>query len=153
MPARQLVVGGQTAEPFQFPFVLSLEFLGTQSCGATLLSAEWALTAAHCVADRHENYLSVAVHAHNLFAQDEHECSETVWVAQKRCHPEYNAWTMESDICLLRLESPVRCAGSIVTPIVDAAGDLASGTEATVAGWGEQQGGQLPDALRLRGCR
>ena len=149
MPARQLVVGGQTAEPFQFPFVLSLEFLGTQSCGATLLSAEWALTAAHCVADRHENYLSVAVHAHNLFAQDEHECSETVWVAQKRCHPEYNAWTMESDICLLRLESPVRCAGSIVTPIVDAAGDLASGTEATVAGWGEQQGGKLPDALRF----
>ena len=70
-------------------------------------------------------------------------------MAQKRCHPEYNAWTMESDICLLRLESAVRCAGSIVTPIVDAAGDLASGTEATVAGWGEQQGGKLPDALRF----
>ena len=66
---RQLVVGGQTAEPFQFPFVLSLEFLGTQSCGATLLSAEWALTAAHCVAGNPtEVYVGLYLHGSAILA-------------------------------------------------------------------------------------
>ena len=90
------IVGGVESPAHAFPYVLSLNAAGNV-CGAGLISPRWALTAAHCVADRHENYLSVAVHAHNLFAQDEHECSETVWVAQKRSRKDGDAPAILSD--------------------------------------------------------
>ena len=45
-------MGGQTALPNSWPWQLSLrEKGGKHYCGASLISSEWAVTAAHCVKD------------------------------------------------------------------------------------------------------
>src|SRR5579871_2513944 len=45
------IIGGEIASDSAWSWIVSLQRFGEHSCGATLLSAEYAVTAAHCVAD------------------------------------------------------------------------------------------------------
>lgn len=51
------VIGGNATDPFEYPFICSLQILNTNNssrhtCGATILTDEWILTAAHCIYHR-----------------------------------------------------------------------------------------------------
>ena len=48
-PGGFLIVGGEEADPNEWPWQLSLQSFGSHFCGGTLIDAEWVLTAAHCV--------------------------------------------------------------------------------------------------------
>ena len=62
------------------------------------------MTAAHCTEDIDASEMKVHVHRHALYGgADEHECAETLSIAFKHEHPEYNSATVENDIALLRL--------------------------------------------------
>lgn len=43
------IVGGVQVTITQYPWQLSLQSGGRHICGASIISANWALTAAHCV--------------------------------------------------------------------------------------------------------
>ena len=44
------IIGGEDSEPGQFPYLVSLKYLGVRHfCGGSLISSSWILTAAHCV--------------------------------------------------------------------------------------------------------
>lgn len=44
------IVGGVAADWGQLPFIAALEApLGTQLCGAAIVSEHWLVTAAHCI--------------------------------------------------------------------------------------------------------
>jgi len=43
------IIGGSTASPHSWPWQLSLRVMNGHSCGASLISPRWAITAAHCV--------------------------------------------------------------------------------------------------------
>lgn len=58
LPARHLssgpalaseIVGGQPARPHAWPFMVSLQRRGGHFCGATLISRNFVLSAAHCL--------------------------------------------------------------------------------------------------------
>lgn len=51
-PTGGRVVGGQLANPGQFPYQVALfvnMWLGTALCGGSLISENYVMTAAHCV--------------------------------------------------------------------------------------------------------
>lgn len=43
------IVGGEPTTIEKHPYQLSLQYYGSHICGASIISADWALTAAHCV--------------------------------------------------------------------------------------------------------
>ena len=49
MGGDQYIVGGTDASPGEFPWQLSQTRGGSHSCGASLLSSAYGLSAAHCV--------------------------------------------------------------------------------------------------------
>lgn len=131
------IVGGAVADPHTYPFVLSLRSWGYGICGAGLLNADWAITAAHCIEEGSSaSQYSVAVHRHDLSIAEstDHHCSETVAAAQVTVHPAYDKQSMDSDVALIRLSSSVRCISSIPTLVLDPGTAASTGAQAVVAG-------------------
>ena len=95
---------GAPVTPFEHNWVLGFR-AGGYVCGASLIDEQWAITAAHCTQGTPAESMQVGVHRHALGWADngEHDCAETVDIAEKYEHPEYNDWTLENDITLLRL--------------------------------------------------
>ena len=96
------IVGGAPVTPFEHNWVLQWRG-GGYSCGASLIDEQWAMTAAHCTENIAASKMKVLVHRHKISKDGEHECAETVKIAQKFAHPDYNDNTLKNDIALLRL--------------------------------------------------
>ena len=133
------IIGGDTVDPaFSMPFVMSLTrcslFFCELTCGASLISARWAITAAHCMAGARGS-VGVSVHRHRLKDWSEHECAEFIPVVPV-CHPDFSPTTMQNDICLLQLIREPRCFRQMQHMVIDDGSHASVGVEATVAGWG-----------------
>lgn len=74
-------------------------------------------------------------------------------VAQLITHPGYNANTIENDIAILRLVTPIEF-NSLVQPIALPEVNTGADEQAIVAGWGTlQNGGSLPNQLQFLNLR
>lgn len=72
------IIHGQNAVRGQFPFYVLMEVVmpqGVASCGGSLISNEWILTAGHCV----EHALMARVHLGSLHAKDTNEPGREVY--------------------------------------------------------------------------
>ncbi len=131
------IIGGGLVSPGNWPFMTALTHKNVdpiygQFCGASLVDQQWALTAAHCVADLSASDLEIVVGRHQLSLDD----GEIIPVSEILIHEYYNPVTFDSDIALLKLErpteySPIQTLGrfSIQDKRVD--------KPATVLGWGD----------------
>jgi len=160
-PADPQIVGGQEADPGEWPWQVLLVKRGYDPsagryCGGSLIDRSWVLTAAHCVDDRDEDDLDVVAGIHNLVDPDPN--IHRIAIAEIIVHPNYEKGGIahDNDIALLRLKTPIldRSADGETLPIARAIlmpYGLSSlvGKEATVTGWGSlQSGGASPDALQ-----
>ncbi|XP_058121068.1 chymotrypsin-2-like [Anopheles ziemanni] len=132
------IVNGTDASILDFPFMISLRSrTGIHSCGGSILSELWILTAAHCVTSI-SPVQTVQVGRTNLSVN----VDESVYsIEQSILHPEYDTRNSYiNDIALLKLARPLTLSDRVypirlphnMLEVEDDPNDL----EVTLIGWG-----------------
>ncbi|KAG8200766.1 hypothetical protein JTE90_006349 [Oedothorax gibbosus] len=127
------IIGGREAKKGSWPWQLTvLNKYREPFCGATLISPEWAITAAHCLRRR----LSVMSGEHSLMSTEGTEQETTVWAQYP--HPDYDPDTVSNDVALLRLRRPFRMDDHTrAACLPDGETVLTTGI---ILGWGKKKG-------------
>ncbi|KAF2018272.1 trypsin-domain-containing protein [Aaosphaeria arxii CBS 175.79] len=143
--AQVQIVGGVPATAGEFPFIVSLQRGGSHFCGGSLLNANTVVTAAHCAVGQSASNLRVR--AGSLQKASGGTLSN---VASITIHPSFSSSTLNNDVAILKLSTPIPTSSTIGYAALPASGsDPAAGSGATVAGWGTtSSGGSSPAALR-----
>lgn len=125
------IVGGVDADIANYPYQLSLRRV-SHSCGASVIAARWALSAAHCT------FPVPAVSAVSLQGGSSDRLAGGIIFTIDSIinHPQYNDFTLENDVCVLRTTTDL--VGPNIAPIpLDPAGAThAPGSRAVLSGWG-----------------
>ncbi|XP_058450009.1 trypsin alpha-3-like [Malaya genurostris] len=139
------IVGGDEVSISDYPFQLSLRSNNAHICGGSIISSNWALSAAHCT------HPLPAVSSITFRAGSASRLTGgTVFQAAEIInHPQYNSNTLDNDVCVIRVTTSF--AGTDIAPIslVSSGTSIAAGTRSVVSGWGlTVTGGSLPVNLR-----
>uniref|UniRef100_A0A3Q3XJ31 Peptidase S1 domain-containing protein n=1 Tax=Mola mola TaxID=94237 RepID=A0A3Q3XJ31_MOLML len=129
------IVGGEVAPEGSWPWQASVHRFRSHSCGGTLINNEWVLSAAHCFQSISPSILDVYLGRQSQEGSNPNEVSRKV--SQIINHPDYDSRTIDNDIALLKLSSPVSFTNYIL-PACLAAPDSTfhNGTDSWVTGWG-----------------
>ncbi|XP_030641068.1 chymotrypsin-like elastase family member 2A [Chanos chanos] len=136
-PVVTRVVGGEDARPHSWPWQVSLQFSRDDqwihTCGGTLISTDWVLTAAHCISS--SNTYRVELGKHNL--KETEEGSVAVAAGKIIVHEKYNVLLSRNDIALIKLETPVTFSETIMPACIPDVGvTLAHNAPCYITGWG-----------------
>ncbi|MCJ1323548.1 hypothetical protein MMC10_000209 [Thelotrema lepadinum] len=140
------IVGGTTVgSATTYPFIANLQESGSFICGGTILSTTKILTAAHCavVASASQFRFRVGTLTYN-------SGGTLVSVASKAVHPKYNANTVDYDVAVMTLATPLTFSSTIAAAKLVASGtEPTAGESTTVIGWGTtSEGGSVSSTLR-----
>jgi len=133
-PFNRRIVGGEKTDISKHPWQVALQFRGNFSCGGSIISGRWVLTAAHCF------NLSPRGGDWRAKAGATNHATSGVWAEVERIivHKEFNPRTYENDIALIKLKLPP--AGRAI-PLADASATLQVGQRLEVTGWGATKEG------------
>lgn len=156
------VIGGRDATVDEFPYIAALVRsdgntpVDDMVCGASIISPSWALTAAHCVTDRDDEYPNTypgptidyvgpeALEIVTGITSLEDTGGQRLAVASIHPHPESTGIDNDFDFALVRLARPTNAPA--VSLIDSGTMSLESaGTQVTVAGWGWTEDGYPTD--------
>ncbi|XP_061398821.1 serine protease SP24D-like [Musca vetustissima] len=144
------VVGGQDAYEGQFPHQISLRRNGSHTCGGSIISKNFILTAAHCVGttDAQGEYYTYPASVFTVRAgsNDRFQGGVLVRVAEVITHEDYGNFL--NDVALLRLEEPLIYSKNI-QPIALATAEVPPGAPVIISGFGRiKHGGDIPQKLQ-----
>ncbi|NXO75054.1 ENTK Enteropeptidase, partial [Sitta europaea] len=133
------IVGGSDARREAWPWIVSLHFNFQPVCGASLVSDEWLVTAAHCVYGRQlkpSRWQAVL----GLYMQSDLTQPPTVVQNVDRIiiNPHYMKETKDSDIALMHLQDKVQYT-DYIRPIClpEKNQQFLPGINCSIAGWGD----------------
>ncbi|RZQ63877.1 S1 family peptidase [Amycolatopsis suaedae] len=140
--AQPFVIGGRDATE-NYSFMVSMQSAnGSHRCGASLITSEWVVTAAHCVGGTKPADLRT-----RIGSTDRTTGGELVGVKEIVVHPDAEQSMEGNDVALMKLEKPVQAK-----PITIAPESGGAGTATRILGWGtscfDQQCGTLPVKLQ-----
>ncbi|XP_065084030.1 chymotrypsin-2-like [Ochlerotatus camptorhynchus] len=126
------IVGGQNANPGQFPHQVSLRSsANAHFCGGSIVNTRYVLSAAHCSLNHFSNDTRVVVGA-NLLTSG----GITHYSTRFIIHQSYNKITYANDIMLVQTAPPI-AFNNFVRPIALGATYITTGRSALVSGWGK----------------
>ncbi|KAM0197248.1 hypothetical protein ACHAPA_004127 [Fusarium lateritium] len=140
------IVGGTEASAGDFPFIVSVALNGGPWCGGTLINANTVMTAAHCT--QGQSASAFTIRAGSLSRTTGGVTSR---VSSIRANPSFSGSTLDGDVALLKLSTPIQTSSTISYARLAASGsDPAAGAQLTVAGWGTTSQGSATSPVQLR---
>ncbi|XP_045898247.1 prostasin-like, partial [Micropterus dolomieu] len=141
---------GEDAPAGWWPWMASLHFNNEHECGGSLINDQWILTAAHCFDSPSTSGLIVYLGRYTQKLSNPNEVSRTV--SKIITHSDFNDETLNNDIALLQLSSPVTFTDYIRPVCLAAKGSVFNaGMTCWVTGWGDIQFGvPLPYPQKLQ---
>ncbi|XP_013910871.1 PREDICTED: uncharacterized protein LOC106540319 [Thamnophis sirtalis] len=132
------IVGGQDASTGKWPWQVTILRNLQPYCGASIISDQWILSAAHCFYKCSPGYTYMALlGTHQLFNLSH----GAVFARLKKIilHPDFNGKIASlGDIALIQLETPVDFTNSIMPIYLPTSSEkLSTKTNCWVTGWGE----------------
>ncbi|XP_061399539.1 serine proteinase stubble [Musca vetustissima] len=149
------IVGGKSAAFGRWPWQVSVRrtsffgFSSTHRCGGALINENWIATAGHCVDDLLISQIRIRVGEYDFAHVQEQLPYIERGVSKKIVHPQYNFFTYEYDLALVKMEQPLEFAPHVSPICLPETDSLLIGMNATVTGWGRlSEGGTLPSVLQ-----
>ncbi|KAI1921067.1 hypothetical protein LOZ12_001132 [Ophidiomyces ophidiicola] len=144
-PLAKRIINGSPATLGQFPSLVSISRDGRHTCGGVLLDSRNVLTAAHCFASNDQAL--VTVRAGSL---KHDEGGQTAEVQTVKRHIGFNDATVENDITILQLKTPITATPQIGYALLPAPGfDPTERSRAFTGGWGATKEGSLENSPNL----
>ena len=144
------IVGGTDASRGEFPhqIMLTRGVGGSLMCGGSLVAADMVVTAGHCCDGMSAGKLGVDVGSHMLYEDDPDQ--ESFAVSEVMLHEQYDSWTINNDICLLKLAGSATMGSNVGTiGFPSSMEEYSEGTNCIVSGWGTtSEGGSLGRTLQ-----
>lgn len=139
------IVGGSAASANQFPYQVALLRQGSFSCGGSLITNKWVLTAAHCVMSGNQVVQPslMAVLAGTVYLN-----SGGVRRSVRRIISHERYGNFRNDIAVMELQQAYQMGSSISTIALRRTA-VPSGSTVTISGWGRlYTNGPLPSVLQ-----
>jgi len=144
------VIDGREVDISEVPYMLSLRRLGHHVCGASVISKNWALTAAHCLIKSVPSQITLRGGNRNRFLGQLFQCEQIVR------HPDFNL-NYDFDVAVVKTVELLIEKNNFIQPIAlglqgtySAAGSLGN-----ITGWGitEASDSSLSENLRIATVR
>lgn len=132
---RPKIVGGEDAQIEEFPAVVAIIHLGYQSqwCAGTIISEQWVLTAAHCYIPPSSFVLEYATTDLLMVGQGAKHAIPELFIT----HESYNPNSLTFDVGIIKTRAAIETGlHSQFSRLAVHSSYYATGTPATVAGWG-----------------
>ncbi|CAL8117980.1 unnamed protein product [Orchesella dallaii] len=141
-----LIVGGVEATKGEFPWMIDIRRGSSHTCGASLVNANWVVTAAHCTQGAIADYSLVAGDHDNTLDEGTEQRRTVIRIVN---HPSYTPGSHENDISLMKVSEPFVLNSRVRAVPLPAAG-FAPTTTLTAAGWGRTTEGGVSSRLLLK---
>ena len=135
------ITGGTSADISDFPWQVYFES-GIYTCGGSIISENWVVTAAHCTKNSNGSAISASDMAVEVGANNPRNGLEgkKYYISEVIVHEDYNNNTLENDIALLKLKEPLNFENAKPIKLI-LAEDVAEGATdpgvmSWVTGWG-----------------
>jgi len=132
------IIGGEDAT--HAPWIVSLIWSSTGSvywnfaCAGSIINESWVLTAAHCAVGLDASDFYIIAGALDL---SDTSGGQSRNIKKIYMHNNYDDWTLENDIALLKLQSPLELNDDVAVIELANEGDPEEiGQEYTIEGWG-----------------
>ncbi|XP_059931376.1 transmembrane protease serine 5 [Gadus macrocephalus] len=147
------IIGGGEAPLGRWPWQVSLYYSNRHTCGGSIITSQWVVTAAHCVHNyRLPQVSSWMVYAGMVTRTTSKMAQDTGYAVEKIVYSRnYNHRSHDSDIALMKLRTPLNFS-DIIRPVClpKYNFDFPGGTQCWISGWGYTQPDNvyIPDTLK-----